>query len=81
MEETFTISVIYNNQEKDFEATFQLFGYSHRITILVNETPMLFEPDEEKNYRASLPFGETTKKEIDIHLLQAIAIRLEEVFK
>jgi hypothetical protein len=81
MEETFSITVCYNNQERDFEATFQLFGYTHKIAIVVDGTPILFEPDEERNYRASLPFGETTKIKIDILLLQAIAIRLEEVFK
>jgi len=80
MEETFSITVYYNNQERDFDVTFQLFGYTHKIAIVVDGTPILFEPDEERNYRASLPFGETTKIEIDIFLLQAIAIRLEEVF-
>ncbi len=81
MEETFSITVYYNNQERDFDATLQLFGYTHKIVVGVNGIPILFEPDEERNYRASLPPGETTKKEPDILLLQAIAIRLGEVFK
>jgi hypothetical protein len=55
--------------ERDFEATFPLFGFTHKIAIVVDGTPILFEPDEERNYRASLSFGETTKIEIDILLL------------
>ena len=80
MEETFTISVIHNNQIKEFEAKFKLFGHTHRITVPVDETIIIFEPDEERNYRAVLPLGEINSK-VDSHLLQAIAVQFKEIFK
>ena len=81
MEEEFVFTVFYNNQEVELKATLQLFGYTHKIAVMVNDIPVLFEPDEERNYRAILPFGEANEKKTDTVFLQAIASKLEELFK
>ena len=81
IQESFTFSVLYNNQEKEFDAVLQQYGYSYRITIPVDDTDIIFEPDEERNYRAVVPDNFANKKSIDSKLLQAIAMKLEEIFK
>jgi hypothetical protein len=81
MEEEFVFTIFYNNQEIELNAKLQLFGYTHKITVMVNDIPILFEPDEERNYRAVLPSGEVNEKQTDTVLLQAIASKLEELFK
>ena len=79
--ESFTFSVLYKNQERNFDAVLQQYGYSYRITIPVDGMDIFFEPDEERNYRAILPDVTGNKKKIDLQLLQTIASRLEEIFK
>jgi hypothetical protein len=81
IQESFTFSVLHNNQVKEFEAQFQQYGYSYRITIPVNGVDVIFEPDEERNYRAVISNINDNKKDVDTKLVQAIAIKLEEMFK
>jgi hypothetical protein len=52
------------------------YGYSYKIVVLVNDIPVAFEPDEERNLRAIVSPGEMDK--IDKHLLQAIGEELEK---
>ena len=81
MSEQFSLNINYNNQELELESEFQPWGYTYRINIRVNDMIVVFEPDEERNYRAIIPLGETLKKQPDPLLLQAIVNKLEEVFK
>jgi len=78
--ESFTFSILYKNQERNFDAVLQQYGYSYRITIPIDGMDIFFEPDEERNYRAILPDAAGNKK-VDAQLLQTIATRLEEIFK
>jgi hypothetical protein len=80
-EETFTLPIFYKNEHRDYPATLQVFGYTHKIVVRVGEQDILFEPDEEKNYRAVLPVTPEGRPQADIELLQAIAATLEEAFK
>ncbi len=50
-------------------------GYTHKFKVLVNGEEVLFEPDEEGNYRAVLSTLPEEKKarNIDTALLQVIA--------
>jgi hypothetical protein len=76
-----TLSVTYRNQEYNFPAELRVFGYTHKIAVTVNDTIVLFEPDEERNYRAVIADSEKNKKTIDPELLQAIAEELETALK
>ena len=53
MPESFLLSVQYKNEKKQFESELRVFGYTHKIAVNVNGTEIIFEPDEERNYRAS----------------------------
>jgi hypothetical protein len=81
MAETFVITASYKNQQQDFDAELIAFGYSYRIEVMVNEVKVIFEPDEERNYRAYVPEAGNAKNIPDSLLLQAIAEALEKAFK
>jgi hypothetical protein len=81
MTEKFILSVPYKNQDRHFDAELRLFGYTHKIAIVIDGVEILFEPDEERNYRAVVPDGIGREKTPDIELLEAIAKELELAFK
>ncbi|WP_439697461.1 hypothetical protein ACFGVS_03400 [Mucilaginibacter sp. AW1-7] len=70
MNEPFNIPVIYDGTEHEFKARFERWGYTHRISVLIDETTVTFEPDEEGGYRA------LAEHPVAIGLLQAIVARL-----
>lgn len=78
MDEPFVITVNYKGVEREFEARLQVFGYSHRFHVAVDGTEVLFERDEEGNYRALLQ-PEHTGKMPDTGLLQSIAEAIERI--
>lgn len=81
MPESFLLSVQYKNEEKQFESELRVFGYTHKIAVNVNGIEIIFEPDEERNYRAVLPDPDLKNKNIDLRLIQIIAEELELNFK
>ncbi|MCW3105667.1 MAG: hypothetical protein JWQ09_173 [Segetibacter sp.] len=81
MDDSFQIPVSYKG--KDFLFTSQLLvtGYTHKIQVDVFGTPVMFEPDEERNYRAYIdPLIESANK-MDIALLKVIAEVIEGIVK
>lgn len=70
MNEPFNLSVTYKGEELELKARFERWGYTHRMAVLIGETTVTFEPDEEGGYRA-LGSGD-----VDLGLLQVIAERL-----
>lgn len=61
-----------------FESELQSWEFGHRILMKVNGCKVIFELDEERNYRAVLEEG---KKFSDSSLLANIAHALEVAFK
>jgi hypothetical protein len=79
MSEPIFISVPYKNAEKQVEVQLEVTGYTHRFRVLVDEVTVLFEPDEERQYRAIVPPEHAQAgKSLDPVLLQAIAATLEK---
>ncbi|WP_221392681.1 hypothetical protein [Dyadobacter sp. NIV53] len=80
MEEPFIIDVNYGGKELEFEGQLHISGYQHKIEIIVNEIPVFFEPDEERNYRALVSMEQMQHhKHMSQDLLQAIAHRLDSL--
>ena len=80
MEEPFFIDVNYQGEELEFEGQLHLSGYQHKIEINVNDIPVFFEPDEERNYRALVSMEQMShSKLLTPGLLQAIAHRLDSL--
>jgi hypothetical protein len=74
MTEPIVITVPYKGIEKQFEIQVEQTGYTYRIKVIVNEVTVFFEPDEEKQFRAVVPYENVDAgKKLDAGLLQAIA--------
>jgi hypothetical protein len=81
MDESFFLDVEYLGKELEFEGRLILSGYLHKIEMDVEGTKVLFEPDEERNYRALINPEEVAHHKLDVGLLKAIASRLESLLK
>jgi len=80
MPETFVLTVQYKNQDRDFDAELRMLGYTHKIAIIVDEVEIIFEPDEERNYRAVV-LEDNKQKLHDPELIKTIALELQAAFK
>lgn len=78
MDETFELPVHFNGQNLLLPAQLQALGYSHRILVTIKDQTVIFEPDEERNYRA---VSSDQEKIPDLQLVQAIATTIESLFK
>ena len=59
-----------------------MFGFTHKFKVDVNGQIIIFEPDEERNYRAVIDYTNIDKnKNIDVALLKEIAEVIEEIVK
>ena len=80
--EYFAIPVTYKCEERDFTSRLLMSGYTHKLEVQVDDHLILFEPDEDQNYRAILDETQLHKNsKIDIGLLQAIARVIESTVK
>ena len=80
MAESFILVVNYKNKEYQLDSELKIFGYTHQIAINIDGRQILFEPDEERNYRAVMTDSKASKTEIDIGLIQAIIKELDATF-
>ena len=81
MKESFELVVSYKGKDLSFDATLLPYGYTHRIVVLVYDREVVFEPDEERNYRAWVDPLHNTKTQLDVELLKAIAETIESILK
>ena len=78
MDDGFIIEVVVNNVVYGFEALLVEVGYIHKVMVVINNINVIYEPDEERNYRAII-----TDKDIplvrqsDIELIQAVGNAIE----
>jgi hypothetical protein len=75
----FNLEILHNGELMLFPAKLLLMGYTHKIEVDVNGIPVLFEPDEERNYRALVP--EEHRQKINTAILKALAGAIEQVVK
>ena len=78
MDDEFYIPVTYKGQELNFPAQLIPSGYVYKIQVTVNESPLLYERDDEGEWRALIDV-ENGQPNIDIELLKAIAHSIEEI--
>ena len=81
MAEPFILTIYYKEREQPFNAELRLVGYTHKIAVNIEGIEVLFEPDEERNYRALLSEADMHKKKIDTELIRLIAAELETNLK
>lgn len=80
-DEPFDLPVTYKKKELYFPARLLLLGYTHKFEVQVNGQTVLFEPDEERNYRAVVDPEQLEKSKLDVDLLKSIAGTLETIVK
>lgn len=81
MPQAFTIQVNWKNEILEFDGELREMGFTYKIAIQINDVEVLFEPDEERNFRAVIPTETHTRKVPDINLLKEIASELERNLK
>ena len=80
--EEFELPVIYKGQERMLPASLQVTGYTHRFIVEINGQSIIFEPDEERNYRALLSNEDVNNNlPIDRELVKAIMESINSNFK
>jgi hypothetical protein len=82
MEEGFALPVVFNNTELSFPARLLNYGYSYKLEVDIEAIKVLFEPDEERNWRALISYEDlNSNKSISVDLLRAIAKSIEGIIK
>lgn len=73
------LPVSYQGEDLEFEFDLQR-GYVTRVGVKVGEMVVIFEPDEEGNYRALVTLEDMAgSRRMSVGLLQAIASQLEKL--
>ena len=74
------LPLIYQGEEIELPVRMYAYGYTFRVEVMIGETPVIFEPDEEGSYRALVsPELIEKNKMLNRELLQAIAEALEKL--
>lgn len=77
MNEPFVLEITWQNKPYEFHASFQRYGYTYRIVVVINEVNYIFEPDEEGNYRVIGTL--VANGQVDTGLLRAVAEKLQSI--
>ena len=77
----YEIPVQYKGEEVLVPAELLVTGYAHKFRVEVGGQEVFFEPDEERNYRATLDPEHSHSAKIDVAFLQAIAAGIEAAVK
>jgi len=81
MDESIPISVFIDECEYEFQARLVTMGYTHKFYVVINGMEIIYEPDEERNYRAI--FTEVTHGAIngrDTELIKAVGNKIQSLF-
>jgi hypothetical protein len=82
MDDSFELLVTYNNKELHFPARLLQYGYTAKLEVDIERTKVLFEPDEERNWRAVISYEDVqANKKLNAKLLKAIAESIETLTK
>lgn len=82
MNDEFHIPVCFGGKEYNFPTRLLNYGYTIKLEVEIEGNTILFEPDEERNWRALVPFDEiNTAKKTNPELLRAVAEAIEEITK
>ena len=81
MEDSFEIPVLYKGKELTFPARLLPFGYTYKIEVDVYGTPVYFERDEQREWRALAEPADLEKSKIDSGLIGQLVESLDVLFE
>ena len=80
IEEGFELPVRFDNKDFAFPARLSHWGFGYKIEVDVEELSIVFEPDEDRNWRAIVdPSVVSSNRQISKALLEAIANAIENI--
>jgi hypothetical protein len=77
-ENAFNIPVRYKGEDLNFEAHLLKFGYIYQIQVVLNGVVVVYEPDEEETFRASVDPRADGADKVEPTLVKAIAEVLQQ---
>jgi hypothetical protein len=80
MDEPFFLPVVFKGIEHQFEASLKRRGYVAVLEINVHDALVIFERDEQGDWRAILPEDQAGKTP-DVALLRAIGEAIEQILQ
>ena len=82
MNEEFDLPVVFDNKQYHFKTRLLQLGYTHKFQVDVEGIEVLFEPDEQQEYRAWIdPANQEALTKVNPHLLKEIALAIESIIK
>jgi len=80
MDEEFLLPVTCNGKEFEFPVRLLKYGYTFTLELDIEGTKIIYERDEERNWRAVMPYGEiAVNKKINADLLKATSKAIEAI--
>lgn len=80
MENNFIIEIEAGKEKLIFDARLDTIGFVHRVLINVSGIDVIFEPDEERNYRAIINSNSVNKiTEADKQIIILLGEKLESL--
>lgn len=79
MEHEFSLPVMYKGEEVDLEGKWILAGYVSKFHVLIKGQEVVFEQDDEQNYRALQYEPDANKEPLETELIQAVIVSLEQL--
>ena len=74
--------VTFNGKDLEFPARLLKYGYTVTLEVDIEGTKVHYEPDEERDWRAVIPYEEVPlNKRIDANLLKSITEVIEEIMR
>ena len=81
MDNAFEIPLTYKGKELNLPARLLVQGYVYKIEVVIDETKVLYEKDDEGQWRALIEGDDVPHhKSPDLALLQDIATTLDALF-
>lgn len=82
MNDEFYIPVSFGGKDYNFPARLLTYGYTIKLEVDIDGNTIVFEPDEERNWRALIPYDDIpAAKKTNPELLKAVAEAIEEITK
>ncbi len=79
MEHFFELPVTYKGEEIIFNSRLVTFGYDYKFHIIVNGQELVFERDDERNFRILTTNIDLSAESIDRDLIESIVHSLETI--
>lgn len=80
--EEFELALKYKGQGMLLPVKLLNYGSSYKLEVEIDGTKVLFEPDEERNWRALISYEDVqANKKLDKELLELVASELNAILK